>query len=331
MLYKTMFGDYDFTAWCCNHIWLHKQPLFLWQIALSLKLFGVSTFILRLPSIIMGSLMILLVYKITDILSNNKSIAFIASFIMCFSYYQFNLISGRKGMDHNDIAFTFYILCSIWALFEYLKSDKKTCWIFVIDNFSGCAILNKWLKGLLVFAPWGILVLKELITTKKISSIYHFLLSLFICVLVFAPWQIYTLTHFPKEAKYEMYFNALHLTQVVENHAGNALYYISNFDLYFGNNIFLFIISGILYLIFSKKIKSKFHFILLFCFAFVSIFFSFIVQTKVQSYYYLIVPIGIIYAGIGIYYLLNTIIKNNVLLIVFSILIVFLLAIHFIF
>lgn len=113
MLYKTMFGDYDFTAWCCNHIWLHKQPLFLWQIAMSLKLFGTSTFTLRLPSIIMGSLMILLVYRITHIVNNNKSTAFIVSLLMCFSYYQFNLISGRKGMDHNDIAFTFYVLCSI--------------------------------------------------------------------------------------------------------------------------------------------------------------------------------------------------------------------------
>lgn len=176
---------------------------------------------------------------------------------------------------------------------------------------------------MLVFAPWGILVLKELITTKKISSIYHFLLSLLICIFVFAPWQIYTLTNFPKEAKYEMYFNALHLTQVVENHAGNALYYISNFDLYFGKNIFLFLIFGILFLIFSKKIKCEFHFILIFCFVFVTIFFSLIVQTKIQSYYYIIVPIGIVYAGMGIYYFLNTIIKNNVLLIVFSILIVF--------
>ena len=31
---------YDFRNWQENHIWLHKQPLFLWQIALCFKIFG---------------------------------------------------------------------------------------------------------------------------------------------------------------------------------------------------------------------------------------------------------------------------------------------------
>ncbi|MBP7399885.1 MAG: hypothetical protein KA954_09890, partial [Chitinophagales bacterium] len=31
---------YDETSWTDGHIWLHKQPLFLWQMALSMKIFG---------------------------------------------------------------------------------------------------------------------------------------------------------------------------------------------------------------------------------------------------------------------------------------------------
>src|SRR5690606_28721971 len=68
----------DYTAWCCNHIWLHKQPLFMWQMALSMKVFGVSEPALRLPSVIMGALMILLLYRITVLVTGNKTAGLIA-------------------------------------------------------------------------------------------------------------------------------------------------------------------------------------------------------------------------------------------------------------
>src|SRR5688572_1561849 len=59
MLYKHPALPYDYTSWCCNHIWIHKQPLFLWQMAGSMKIFGVNEVALRLPSVIMGALMVL--------------------------------------------------------------------------------------------------------------------------------------------------------------------------------------------------------------------------------------------------------------------------------
>ncbi len=34
--------NFDINEWCCNHIWLHKQPLFMWQMALSMKAFGIK-------------------------------------------------------------------------------------------------------------------------------------------------------------------------------------------------------------------------------------------------------------------------------------------------
>lgn len=33
MLFVNPVLPYDYRAWCCNHIWVHKQPLFLWQMA----------------------------------------------------------------------------------------------------------------------------------------------------------------------------------------------------------------------------------------------------------------------------------------------------------
>lgn len=45
---------YDYRQWCCNTVWLHKQPLFLWQIAASFWLLGVHELALRLPSAVLG-------------------------------------------------------------------------------------------------------------------------------------------------------------------------------------------------------------------------------------------------------------------------------------
>lgn len=64
MLHANPLLPYSSTEWCCTHVWLHKLPLFLWQMALSMKLFAVSEIALRLPSVLQGSLMILLIYRL---------------------------------------------------------------------------------------------------------------------------------------------------------------------------------------------------------------------------------------------------------------------------
>src|SRR5215203_2721773 len=56
---------YKISNWVSNHIWVHKQPLFLWQMALSIHLLGFTEIAVRMPSLIMTSLSILLTYRIT--------------------------------------------------------------------------------------------------------------------------------------------------------------------------------------------------------------------------------------------------------------------------
>jgi 4-amino-4-deoxy-L-arabinose transferase len=42
VLYRNELLAGDSGDWFLTHIWLHKQPLFLWQMALSQKIFGIS-------------------------------------------------------------------------------------------------------------------------------------------------------------------------------------------------------------------------------------------------------------------------------------------------
>lgn len=55
--------DYNYKDWSNNHIWLHKQPLFLWQMAISMKIFGVNEFGLRFPSAFLCACLTLLLFR----------------------------------------------------------------------------------------------------------------------------------------------------------------------------------------------------------------------------------------------------------------------------
>jgi 4-amino-4-deoxy-L-arabinose transferase-like glycosyltransferase len=164
MLYTENPVEIDNSFWSMGHIWLHKQPLFLWQIALSFKIFGINEIALRLPNIIMCSLLIYPLFQLGRILVNERT-GFMTSFLFITSFYFGELVAGWQLLDHNDIAFLFYTTLSIWAWVEYTEREKKS-WILLAGLFSGLAILNKWLVGLLVFAGWITMIL----TNKNLRS-----------------------------------------------------------------------------------------------------------------------------------------------------------------
>lgn len=284
--------DINYKVWCCNNIWLHKQPLFMWQMALSMKLFGISEYAIRYPSVLMGALTVPVIYRITFLMSGDRLLSFAAALFMCLSQYQLDLISGYSGMDHNDVAFGFYVLLSIWAYAEYVKNEKSRWWIMV-GIFAGCAVLNKWLTGLLVFAPWGIYLLLSLKGTGK-KEWLHFVLSLMICVLIFLPWQIYILQKYPVEAHYEYAYNTLHLFEVVEGHDGDGSFYLNNFSSYFGHYVNWLVPVGILLIVVNKKYNKRIKWAIALCFVIVFAFFSFVVSTKMTSYMYIVIPLGFI-------------------------------------
>src|SRR5690606_18576255 len=81
-------------AWCCNHIWLHKQPLLIRKTALSMQLYRISEFSIRYLRIQSCTLMILLLYHISLITINDQNFSFFAASLFCFSYFQLGVISG---------------------------------------------------------------------------------------------------------------------------------------------------------------------------------------------------------------------------------------------
>lgn len=228
--------------WARYNIWVHKQPLFMWQIALSFKLFGINEFTMRLPNILLGTLMIYAAYRSGTILKN-KTVGYITAVLMVTSSHLMQIVSGRLGLDQNDFSFVSYISLSIWSWLEY-ENTKKKYWIILIGLFSGCALLCKWLVGLLVYLCWGTFSAWE--NKLKIKNYKNIVIALAVTAAVFVPWQIFILLWYPNEAIASFKFNVDHFTTASDGHNGSLLYHIDLIGNHYGTWVPYIIIPALI-------------------------------------------------------------------------------------
>lgn len=309
-LYPEAILDYNYESWTNNFIWLHKQPLFLWQMALSIKLFGTNELAVRLPSIILHAIVPLFVYRIGK-LSVNKHVGYIAAVLMALSYFPLELIAGRYATDHNDIAFLFYVTGSFWAWFEYQRS-KSNKYLILIGLFAGGAVLVKWLMGMLVFVIWSIvLLIKEQKNVFKKTNLLPIIKAGLISLVVFLPWQIYIHFQFPKESAYEMALNGKHFFEAVEGHSGDWTFHFSKglSILYGSGDLIPFLMLGGIVLLAVKMKDKTFALFSTIAVSFVYIFFS-IAATKMIAFTIVVMPF--VYLGLAsIIYFLTTWIQQK--------------------
>lgn len=293
VLYKNTILDYDFTIWTDNYIWLHKQPLFLWQMALSMKIFGVNEFAIRIPGIVMHAIIPIFIYRI-GVISMNREAGFCAALFFSLAYYPLELVSGRYTADHNDIAFLFYVTASFWSWFEYNKS-KNAYWLIAIGIFAGCAVLVKWLMGLLVFICWFFTLLIDRKSIFKVQGYFPIIISFLIALCVFIPWQVYILNRFPVESRFEFSAISKHFYSVVECHEGGTWFHINAIKILYGTGLMVPILIS-LFILRKKVVALGYAVFMLGAIVFVYLFFS-IAATKMNSFCLIVSPF--IFLGIA--------------------------------
>lgn len=284
MLYADPVVDMAYDGWDRFHFWLHKPPLFLWQIALSFKLFGYSEMALRFPNIILSSILTVFAYRTGKLLINNN-IGYYAALLVASSFYVIQLVSGREGMDHNDMAFTFYVSASIWAWLEYTYS-KIRYWIILIGLFCGLAVLNKWLTGLIVYAGWGINILIEKEKPFDKKQVQDILLSFIITCVVFLPWQLFIMYRFPGEAIAANKFYIHHIFEALEGHDGDSWYHLEKLASTYGKIIPYILLFGFIFL-YKRINRLSLKISIIAISIIVYVFFAF-VKTKVPSHVFFI-------------------------------------------
>src|SRR5262249_25003072 len=112
-LYDNPVLPYDYRDWSTDHIWLHKPPLTLWAMALSIRLLGPTELAVRLPSMLLSSLAILAVFGVGKLLSDTRT-AFLAAFFFCVNGNLLNLAGGRVPLDHVDSLMVTLVVVGLW-------------------------------------------------------------------------------------------------------------------------------------------------------------------------------------------------------------------------
>ncbi|MCK5856383.1 MAG: glycosyltransferase family 39 protein [Bacteroidales bacterium] len=270
--------------WDDTHIWIHKQPFFLWQIALSIKIFGANTFALRIPDIILVSIFPILIYRIGSIV-HSRNLGFYAAILFLTSQFLITLIAGKLNTDHNDLSFIFYVTASFWAWFEYQKSNNRW-WLILIGIFSGIAILTKWLVGLIVYAGWGLSILLN--NSKRLRWVYYrdLLMSLLITAVVVAPWQIYILWRFPIISRREYSMNTDHFHRVLEGHDGAWNFHIEQWSEHIAPYFSIIIPIAMLIFLFLN-IQRNYKIAILSWIIIVTVFFS-VAATKMPAFTFIL-------------------------------------------
>jgi 4-amino-4-deoxy-L-arabinose transferase-like glycosyltransferase len=278
----------DNNAWYVSHVWLHKQPLFLWQIALSFKAFGVNEWSLRLPNIIAHGFMTIAIYDIGK-LARNELVGSLSAITFCFLKFPLCFASGMLATDHNDYMFLFYITVSFWALLKF-KATNSTTFLFLTGLFCGCAVLVKWLPG---FLPIGVWCFYNLLFERKQLS--RSLLALGVALLISIPWQVYCYLKYKSIFLAELNFNMRHFSEALENHVEPWYFHFSAIrELYANNDLIFFAIGlSLLYLAFSRKIDKFIKFSFLVSIFLVYTFFT-LAKTRMPAFCMIVSPLIIV-------------------------------------
>ncbi|MFZ1705383.1 MAG: glycosyltransferase family 39 protein [Saprospiraceae bacterium] len=276
MLYIQPLLDYDYRSWSDNHVWVHKQPVPLYTMALSLLLFGVNEIALRIPSIILSTLGIWTTFKIGKLLYSEK-IGFIAAFLYSINGLIIEQTAGRVATDHIDIFFCSFIGFAVYFLLTFSK-NKNHWYFFGGIIFTSLAILSKWLPALIVLPIW-IWSAQKSFKTKEIFT--YSLWLIFIVSIIVTPWQMYILHQFPLEAVWEFEYNRKHIFEVLGPHGHPFYYHFDKMRIIFGELIYI----PFLWMIYItwQNFKSTSNVIILTWILIPYIFFS-IVQTKMYGY-----------------------------------------------
>lgn len=253
LLYADPALPVDFRDWTANRIWLHKQPLFLWLIALSLKICGITPFAVKLPSALLSSLMVPAVFAIGKRVCNSEA-GFLAAFFLAVSGYHLRLVTGGLTNDHNDVIFCCFVLFSVWAWVRYATGGTRGD-LFLTGLLAGCAVLVKWLPGLLVFSGWGIWLFLDGRRRLSRRAWGDLLLAAGIALLVALSWQVYTLMAFPRESLWELTAGARHFREVVEGHGGSWTYHFRRLGDFFGPLVAWALLPALLALLVTAREK----------------------------------------------------------------------------
>jgi len=224
-LVPTLYDDpvlpYDYRDWASNHVWLHKQPLPLWAMALSMKVFGVNEYAVRLPSILLSTLAIALTAAIGTAFFT-PFVGVLAALLHAVNGLVIQATAGRVATDHIDLFHLFFVELAVFLAIRAARGGGRSR-AATLGFVIGLAVLCKWLTALIVVPLWLILAVG---TRPRKAIALELAIIAGACCATFLPWQAYIHAAFPLEAGWESSYNLRHIVETIEGHGGSWTFHI---------------------------------------------------------------------------------------------------------
>ena len=216
-LYATPYLPFDPSHWQANHVWLHKPPVALWQMAASLGAFGESTFAMRLPSLLLSTAAVALTFGIAAMLGDARA-GLVAAALQAVNPFVTRLVHGQVFSDHVDVALLFWTEAAVLLLLVAARS-KQTSHATLAGVAQGLAWLTKSHPALFVA---GLAALLAVVPRRDepLRLARRQVVAFFVAAAATAlPWTLWCLTRFPREFAIEQNGILRHLYADVEQFA----------------------------------------------------------------------------------------------------------------
>jgi 4-amino-4-deoxy-L-arabinose transferase-like glycosyltransferase len=200
--------------------WLEKPPLYLWSVAASFSLFGITEFSARLVAATAGLALVLVVFRITELLYDRTSaILAVAILLTTVMFVQ----SARSVMLDTPLT-----LCIYLAVFGYLRARPGSGhWWYSTGAALGLGVLVKGAAALVGAAALGFAAVLDRRGAGLLRS-RPFWGGVVAAILLVVPWHLAMyLRH--GEAFLDMYVRhhtVNRLTQAIVVNSGGPWYYL---------------------------------------------------------------------------------------------------------
>jgi 4-amino-4-deoxy-L-arabinose transferase-like glycosyltransferase len=178
----------DYVTPRLNYVkYFEKPPLFYWVQAGATKVFGVGTFVSRIPTTLFAVALCLITYLLGNTLYGRLA-GWLSSFTLATSLYMFAL-SRIVLLDVPVSGFIVGTLASFLYVAYAPPGRKRTIIVYGMYICAACAVLSKGLIGALL--PGAVIFLWLLCTKRwKLLSGLHMVSGILLFLLISVPWHI---------------------------------------------------------------------------------------------------------------------------------------------
>ncbi|WP_234835108.1 glycosyltransferase family 39 protein [Mycolicibacterium stellerae] len=184
-----LFGSSD----AANVITVDKPPASLWPMEISARIFGVNTWSIQLPQVLLGVASVALLYVIVK-----KQFGPVAGLIAGTVLALTPVATLMFRYNNPDALLTFLMVASVWALLRAV-SDGRTRWLLLCGALLGLGFLTKQLQVLLVMP--GLALTYLIVGPTRLRVRLAQLLAGLGAVIVAAGWWVLLVELWPADSR----------------------------------------------------------------------------------------------------------------------------------